>query len=423
MQHSGTYYSVFLGGYTSPAPISYNMIMNQTLKGFRDFGPEEMIVRNQLVSKLKNIFEEFGYVEIATPTLEYKEVLTGKYGPEADQLMYLFEDRGGRSVGMRYDLTVPLARYIANNQNTPMPFRRYQIQPVWRADNTQKGRYREFVQCDIDIVGSKGEIADAEILSIFDKALSEIGFKNFEIKVNSREILIDLMKNTGIDESMWMTTIQSIDKLDKKDKSEVIAEIIQKGVSEELTIKLFEQIEKSTPSEALAKIISIAEKLGAKNIVFDPTLSRGLDYYTGLVFEAKVLDANIGSVAGGGRYDNLIKTLGGPDLPAVGGAFGFERIIDAAAEIGSILNTPKKKRVLVSYSAFEISEDLRKSGIYTAVYPNEAKLEKEIKYADTLKFDYFVFKNTDNNNYFVKRLSDGKQTESVKEGVLNELNS
>ena len=228
--------------------------MNQTLKGFRDFGPEEMRVRNFLVSKLKNIFEEFGYSEIATPTLEYKEVLTGKYGPEADQLMYLFEDRGGRSVGMRYDLTVPLARYIASNQNTPMPFRRYQIQPVWRADNTQRGRYREFVQCDIDIVGASGEIADAEIISVFDKALREIGFKSFEVRVNSREILIDLMKKTGIDESMWMSTIQSIDKLDKKEKSEVISEIIQKGVSEALVNRLFEEIDKAEPNLSLIHI-------------------------------------------------------------------------------------------------------------------------------------------------------------------------
>lgn len=385
--------------------------MNQTLKGFRDFGPEEMRVRNFLVSKLKSIFEEFGYSEIATPTLEYKEVLTGKYGPEADQLMYLFEDRGGRSVGMRYDLTVPLARYIASNQNTPMPFRRYQIQPVWRADNTQRGRYREFVQCDIDIVGASGEIADAEIISVFDKALREIGFKSFEVKVNSREILIDLMKKTGIDESMWMSTIQSIDKLDKKEKSEVISEIIQKGVSEALVNRLFEEIDKAEPNESLKRIIDISKNLGAKNIVFDPTLSRGLDYYTGLVFEVKVLDANIGSVAGGGRYDNLIKALGGPDLPAVGGAFGFERIIDVATEIGGLLVTPKKKTVLVSSGAYEVAQSLRDSGISTTVYPNEAKLEKEIKYADLMRFDYFIFKNSENNNYFVKNMIDGEQIE------------
>ena len=165
----------------------------QTLKGFRDFPPEKMAIRNEVITRLKIVFERYGFEELKSPTLEYQEVLLGKYGKEAEKLMYLFEDKGERKVGLKYDLTVPLARYMASNQNTPLPFKRYQIQPVFRADKPQKGRYREIYQCDIDTVGSDSPYSDAEILAVVNDSLKALGFKKYEIKLNSRQFLFSII--------------------------------------------------------------------------------------------------------------------------------------------------------------------------------------------------------------------------------------
>ena len=303
------------------------------LKGFRDFGPSQMKMRTEAVTRLRKVFEKYGFQELQTPTLEKADVLLGKYGEEAEQLMYLFEDRGKRKVGMKYDLTVPLARYMAANQNTPLPFKRYQIQPVWRAENTQKGRYREFFQCDIDTVGSSSPLSDAEILAIISDSLKALGFEKFTIRVNSRTVLMDAMADAGIKKGEELGVIQSIDKLDKKTKEEVSAELAEKGYDTDTIKAVFAAIAAAKPDEYLQQVIDLASKIGVDNLEFDPTLARGLDYYTGPIFETVVKEPKIGSLTGGGRYDNLIKDLGGPDLPAVGTTIGLERALDVVSEL------------------------------------------------------------------------------------------
>ncbi|KKU02651.1 MAG: Histidyl-tRNA synthetase, partial [Candidatus Amesbacteria bacterium GW2011_GWC2_45_19] len=258
-------------------------------------------------------------------TLEYAEVLLGKSGTEAEKLMYLFKDPGGRDVGLKYDLTVPLARVMTQYPNLPKPFKRYQIQPAFRAENTQKGRYREFYQCDIDTVGTASPLADAEILAVISDSLTALGFKEFKIRINSRQILFGTTGDLNV--------LQSIDKLDKKSVDEVRDELKQKNISGSEITNIFAKLETAQPNDNLRQIIDLAQKLGAKNIKFDARLVRGLDYYTGAIFETLVTEPKVGSITGGGRYDNLIKSLGGPDLPAVGTSFGLDRICDVIKEL------------------------------------------------------------------------------------------
>jgi histidyl-tRNA synthetase len=366
------------------------MSSKKTLKGFRDFLPETMAVRNEVIKRLREVFEKYGYDEIQTPTLEYQKVLLGKYGDEADRLVYAFEDKGKRKVGLKYDLTVPLARTMASNQNLPIPFRRYQIQPVFRADKPQKGRYREVYQCDIDIVGSASPTADAEILAIISGSLKALEFSEYEIRVNSRKVLFDVLRKSGVDKDKWLTATQSIDKLDKYPESKVISELQTKGLTKKMAKQVLQNIKYSEPDQNLVEVISLAESLGASNISFTPTLSRGLDYYTGAIFETIVTKPNIGSITGGGRYDNLIEDLGGPSLPAVGTSIGLDRVCDVITELELWSELPKTVTkvlvvVLPGYQdeSIKIASQLRIAGINTELFPDpETKLSKQLKYAD-----------------------------------------
>src|SRR3989344_8693 len=363
----------------------------KTLKGFRDFLPEKMAIRQEVIRRLKNVFETYGFEELQTPALEYAEVLKGKYGEDAEKLMYLFKDQGDREVGLRYDLTVPFARVMASYQDLPKPFKRYQIQPAYRAENTQKGRYREFYQCDVDIVGSTSPLSDAEILGVINDALTSLEFPSFKIKVNSRQVLFTIIENAGIEKGLALSVIRSIDKLDKKSKEEVEQELKEKGLSQEKISKIFQEISKAKPDDFLIKTIEYAKQLGAReNIVFDPTLARGLDYYTGPIFETQVEEPKIGSVTGGGRYNQLLKTLGGPDLPATGTTIGLDRICDVIEEL-NLWNLPKTKvQVLVAVldpkfinESLKVAQTLRERFVTVEVYPDEnTKLDKQLKYAD-----------------------------------------
>ncbi len=362
----------------------------QTLKGFRDFLPETMAVRNEVIKRLRVVFEKYGYDEVQTPTLEYQEVLLGKYGDEADRLVYTFEDKGKRKVGLKYDLTVPLARTMASNQNLPIPFKRYQIQPVFRADKPQKGRYREIYQCDIDIVGSSSPASDAEILAITSDSLNSLGFEKFEIRINSRNVLFGAMEKAKIPKDKWLSVAQSIDKLDKISKSDVISELTSKGLTKNMSENILEIVDGSKPDDNLNEIIALAKSLGVESLKFTPTLSRGLDYYTGAIFETVVTEPKIGSITGGGRYDKLLKDLGGPDLPAVGTTIGLDRVVDVITELELWKDLPKTASfVLVTIidnnleKSMEIAGKLRKSGINTEIYPDpNTKLDKQLKYAD-----------------------------------------
>ncbi len=405
----------------------------QTLKGFRDFLPKKMAIRQEVANRLKTVFEKYGFAELQTPSLEYQEVLRGKYGEAAEKLMYLFEDPGGRGVGLRYDLTVPLARVIASNQNLPKPFKRYQIQPAWRAEKPQKGRYREFTQCDIDIVGSDSPMADAEILAITSDVLKALEFSSFRIKVNSRQVLFSSMKKVGLPEEKWATVIQSIDKLDKKGQEGVEKELSEKGLTEKEVTAVLTEIQGAKPNDFLKEVIKNAEKMGAKNIEFSPTLSRGLDYYTGPIFETVVDKPKIGSITGGGRYDELLSTLGGPDLPATGTSFGLDRLADVIEELDlwpNIAETPTA--VLVTIFAPELLDEslkianmLREEDINTEVYLNSsAKLDKQLKYADRKNIPWVIIigpEEIKTDKAVLKNLANREQKTISINNLTNEL--
>lgn len=397
------------------------MTTPQTLKGFRDFLPETMAIRSRVINTLKGVFEKYGFSELQTPTLEYAEVLTGKYGQEAEKLMYLFKDPGGREVGLKYDMTVPLARVMAQYPNLPKPFKRYQIQPAFRAENTQKSRYREFYQCDVDTIGTTSPLADAEILAIISDSLIALGFKEFKIRVNSRQILFGITKNLSI--------LQTIDKLDKKSVDEVKQELSEKGISSDEIQNIFVSLESAKPDENLQKIIELAKGLGVKNIEFDPRLVRGLDYYTGAIFETVVTEPKIGSITGGGRYDNLIKSLGGPDLPAVGTTLGLDRLSDVIEELNLWPDLPKTPaKILVTvfspdlYSpALQLAKSLREKGINTETYPDtSAKLDKQLKYASQKGIPYVAIigpEENAKNEVKIKNMSTGEQRVSSANDV------
>lgn len=385
---------------------------NQTLKGFRDFLPEKMAIRSRVINTFRKVFESYGFTELVTPTLEYAEVLTGKYGEEAEKLMYLFKDQGGRDVGLKYDLTVPLARVMAQYPELPKPFKRYQIQPAFRAENTQKGRYREFYQCDVDTAGTNSLYADAEILAVISDCLKALGFQNFTIRVNSRKILAQITDSAAI--------LQSLDKLDKKTEAEVKEELTGKGVRQDEIQKIFQKLASITVDSDLQQVMDIAKQLGVENITFDPSLVRGLDYYTGTIFETIVTEPKIGSITGGGRYDNLIKTLGGPDLPAVGTTLGLDRICDVIEELNLWPDLKSPTQILVTVfspelftPALQLSRTLRQSGINVDLYPDaNAKLDKQLKYAANKNIPYVVIlgpEEIEKNVVKIKNMSTGEQ--------------
>lgn len=363
------------------------MIEPRTLKGFRDFLPKEARKRQYVIEILKKVFESYGFEPLETPTLEYEEILTGKYGDEGDKLMYRFQDQGQRNVAMRYDQTVPLARVAAQYQNElPNPFKRYQVQPVWRAENTQRGRFREFVQCDIDTVGINSTLADAEILQVVEKAYEKLGFTKFSILVNDR-------KNF---EGLDAKAIAIIDKLKKIGADAVQDELKKNGFAPEL----LSEIQNGPLTEDLKKII---ETSGSKRIQYESTLARGLDYYTGLIAEVVIEDYPVGSVGGGGRYDNLIGMFTNRSIPAVGYAFGFDRTIEAMNELNLFPKELQTTQVLVTIfspeletKSLEIASQLRSNNINTEIYldPN-AKMDKQLKYADKKQIPYVVILGPD----------------------------
>lgn len=363
----------------------------QTLKGFRDFLPAQKRQRDFVVQKFIRAFQRSGFDPLETPTLEYKETIMGKYGEEADKLVYEFTDRGGREVALRYDQTVPLARVAAQYQNElPLPFRRYQVQPVFRADKPQKGRFREFTQCDLDILGSADPLADAEILATTYAGFREVGFASVQLFVNDRQVLLGKLGPFATETVPVMSIIQTIDKLDKQSEDEVVAELISKGLEPEKARQALVAIQSAEASETLKIIVDLTVELGVprENLVFTPTLARGLDYYTGMIFEIKVPEYNVGSLGGGGRYDKLIGMLSGRDVPAVGVGIGFDRVVEAALELGLIDTPDASAQVLVTVFSEElrnvsawITGQLRAQGISAELFAEASKLNKQLKYA------------------------------------------
>ncbi len=359
----------------------------RTLKGFRDFLPNEARKRAYVLNILKDVFESYGFEPLETPALEYEDILSGKYGDEGDKLMYKFVDNGDRKVAMRYDQTVPLARVAAQYANDlPLPFKRYQIQNVYRAENTQKGRYREFLQVDVDTVGSTSLLADAEIISIAVKSFEKLGFKNFKIYINHRSTFSAFVEKGYISNEQLAPVVRAIDKFDKIGKEKVMEELDTLGISSENRNLILESLTRENPNENFRDLI---EKLKAFEIderkIFDPMLARGLDYYTGFVFEIKSEDYPAGSLGGGGRYDNLIGMFSNNPIPAVGFAFGFDRVIEAMTELNLFPADLEEAKVLVtntSPNSSKIANELRSKGIKTELYIEEKDLDKQLKYAD-----------------------------------------
>lgn len=405
--------------------------VQQVLKGFRDFLPEEKRKRDFVVNKIKSTFELFGFIPLETPTLESADLLMGKYGDEADKLLYTFEDRGDRKIGLKYDQTVPTARVLSNYKHTlPKYFRRYQIQNVFRAEKPQKGRYRELTQCDVDIFGTNQVVSDVDVLACIYRTLENIGFKNIEIWINDRSILIDTLTPYATNDVSVLSIIQTIDKLDKKDKNDVVIELVSKGLSKDSAEDALESIYAAKATDSLSKIIDLVKESGipASSLVFKPMLARGLDYYTGMIFEVKLVGSTTLSLAGGGRYDNLIESISGEKIPAVGGAFGFDRVVEAAGDLGLIDFANADNFFVTVFSSeleresINVVNEIRKLGKIGEIYVGDNyDLGKQFKYADKLKYRYVVIIGDDevaNNSLTIKDFNTG-ESKTIKREDLN----
>ncbi|MEK7185774.1 MAG: histidine--tRNA ligase [Patescibacteria group bacterium] len=396
------------------------MIKPQTLKGFRDFLPKEARKRQYVINTIRSVFESYGFEPLETPALEYEEVLLGKYGDEGDKLMYRFEDNGKRKIALRYDQTVPLARVVAQYQNDlPMPFKRYQIQNVWRAENTQKGRFREFLQIDADIVGTSSPLSDAEIIAITIKSLEKLGIKNFKILINDRSVFKDIP----------LEAISALDKLKKIGEENVSREMVSKGISEEKARDILGKIKSQEPTEIINNCSQILKNLGIdENVLkFEPTLARGLNYYTGLIFEAEIEGYDAGSIAGGGRYDDLIGMFAGRRIPAVGFAFGFDRLMEALEQFDLFPKELSSVKALVMISdnkekSLEVYKKLREENISCEIYLDEEdKLEKQLKYADKKNIPYSII--VQENSLSLKDMEKREQKEISIDELIKQLNN
>ena len=395
----------------------------QTLKGFRDFGPVEAKKRAWLKNQMVTVFESWGYLPIETPTLEPLELFAGQIG-EDEKLFYKFVDNGGREVALRYDQTVPTCRFIGNNYNSlTFPFKRYQIQNVFRAEKPQAGRYREFTQVDIDLVGNKNPEADAEIIAMSIKLYQKLGFTNVKAVINSRKMIKDIPYEA----------IVAIDKLKKIGVEGIIAEMIKKGISKTLAEGYLQQIKELTPDADLKIIFEYLKGCGISedNFVFEPTLARSFSYSDGPIWEIIVPEYSTGSVGGGERYDGLMNRISGFDLGATGIAFGFDRTLEAMEQLKLLPVFEATTQVLVTTfspdlfeASLKLALRLRQGGINCETYPDPfAKLEKQLRYADKKQISFAAILGPDevkNNTVTLKNLATkGQQT--VERSVIPDL--
>jgi histidyl-tRNA synthetase len=384
----------------------------QTLKGFRDFLPKEAKARQWLKREIEEVFELWGFDPMETPTLEPLELFVGKIGEE-EQLFFKFKDNAGREVALRYDQTVPTCRVVGQYaQELPMPFRRYQIQPAFRAEKPQKGRYREFVQCDADIFGESSYLADAEVIGLSLEIYRKLGFKNACVSVNDRELL------TGIP----YEAIVSIDKLEKIGELGVIREMIEKGIEREQAIKYFKQVQNLQPNERIKNIFAYLKEIGFNEswYKFEPTLSRSFSYSTGPIWEVKIEGFGSGSVLGGERYDGLVSKIAGVEIPGTGFGLGFDRTLEACQQFGLVPEFSTVSKVLVCLmggeyfvSGLQAMKSLREAGIETEIYPSkEVKIDKQLKYANKKGIPYVLIIGADEvqaKKVSVKNMKSGEQ--------------
>ncbi|MDP6408857.1 MAG: histidine--tRNA ligase [Planctomycetota bacterium] len=402
-------------------------IQPRTLKGFRDYLPAAAIPREWLISRACEVYRSYGFSPIDTPALEYEEVLAGKGGEESEKQMFRFEDAGGRRVAMRFDLTVPLARFVAQYAHElGTPFKRYHIGPVWRGEKPQKGRYREFLQCDFDTVGTRSAAADIESGLVIADLLGALGFERFTVRVNDRRVLAGLLETLDLVQHA-PAVLRALDKLDKIGPEGMAAELEREagvdGARSESVLELaaiegapgavLERVGAliagsetgAAGVEALARFVSAVEAAGAPAGAFriQPSLARGLDYYTGIVFET-ILDElpSIGSVCGGGRYDDLAQRFTKTPLPGVGASLGVDRLLAAMEELGMIEGSTTPADVFLPWFSRERLDDylalaarLRAAGLAVEFYPEPKKLGAQLKYADRRKHKLAVIVGDD----------------------------
>lgn len=404
-----------------------SQIKPRTLSGFRDFLPATMMPRESLIDTAKQVYRSYGFSPIDTPVLELYEILTGKGSEETDKQMYQFRDNGDRHVGMRFDLTVPLARFVAQHHNElGMPFKRFHIGKVWRGERAQAGRYREFMQCDFDTIGTRSIASDIETgLVIFD-LMRAIGFERFKIRVNNRKVLNGLLAKFDLSECS-VPVLRAIDKLDKIGRAKVAEEMVANtSASEEQVRQILQLTELSgtnqevlsqlqpicegnelaeTGFEELRQFASAVEAVGVsdRNLTIDVSIARGLDYYTGTIFETVLDDyPEIGSVCSGGRYDNLAQLYTKQELPGVGASLGLDRLLAAMEKLEMIPTVSTPAEILVvQFSADSLNQylvlanGLRQAGIKTEVYPDAKKMAAQFKYADRKGFKAVIVAGED----------------------------
>ena len=435
-------------------------------QGTRDFGPDVVRKRNYILNTIRNVFELYGFEPLETPAMENLDTLMGKYGEEGDKLIFKILNNGldhadkekqiredfekvlqGKNVkgiterALKYDLTIPFARYVAMNHNQlTFPFKRYQIQPVWRADRPQRGRYREFYQCDADVVGSNSMLNEVELSIIYAEVFTKLGIKNFELRINHRKILAALAEICGGADNMMDITI-AIDKLDKIGLEKVKVELSQRGLTAEQisTVEKYLNIT-GTNEEILAGLNSLIGKnesgkkgideieyiisqLNTQKIIpfLDPTLARGLNYYTGIIFEAKApAEVKMGSIGGGGRYDDLTGLFGVPNIPGVGISFGVDRIYDVMEELNLFpTDIHVGTQVLFfnlgeaeSKAAFHLMQQLRQKNVRSELYHEQSKFDKQFKYAEKKNIPFIIIigdKELKENTCTIKNLATGLQ--------------
>ena len=445
-------------------------------KGTRDFSSEEIAKRNYIFSTIRKTFELYGFEPIETPSFENSSTLMGKYGEEGDRLIFKILNSGEylqkvepealqakdlpsitpkiSEKALRYDLTVPFARYVVQHQNELVfPFKRYQIQPVWRADRPQKGRFREFYQCDADVIGSESLWQEVEFVSLYDKVFHELGLTEVKIKVNNRKVLSGIAELIGARDQLIDFTV-ALDKLDKIGVEGVTAEMRSKGIGEQAIEKLnpvFElqgdnleklktlgtmlagSVEGTKGVEELTFVVEQVQALGLESatLELDLTLARGLNYYTGAIFEVQTDKVKIGSIGGGGRYDDLTGIFGLKGMSGIGISFGLDRIYLVLEELGLLksVETSVPRALFINFGEEEAAygmkmiKALRGAGIKSELYPSSAKLKKQMAYADKKGIPYVVLvgtKEMESNTYTVKNMQSGAQ-EVCKEGEMIRL--
>ncbi len=430
---------------SAPASTPGERITPRTFRGMRDFLPAEMIAREELFAYLREVFQRYGLAPLETPAVEYLEILLGKYGSEGDKLIYPLAYKGGSVLALRYDLTVPLARVVAQYRDLPRPFKRYQLQPVWRADRPQliQGRYREFWQCDADIVGDDNRIADAEILALTAEVLDGLGVGSYRIRVNHRKILEGMVQLSGLRPEAVPAVLRAVDKVDKVGEEGIGSELEAEGIDAGPRRQILDLLSRpsggmdairdlmnacpGTPAlqegcSDLLKIWGCLESLGSPmgSFEFRLTLARGLDYYTGAVFESFAESLpHVGSLTGGGRYDGLIGVFSQESVPAVGTTIGIDRIMTALTQSGRSWDRISRTQVLVLQFGAEseaaclaMTGRLRREGLAAEVWYRPDRLKKQLAHADRLGVPVVLFQGPDEasrGEWALKGMAGGEQ--------------